>query len=47
MYVPVNQPKYGTELSCDTRAYKLLRGLRFQGECGLAFLFTRWKAWHT
>jgi len=45
VYVPVKQPKDGTELSDDIRAYNmLLRGLRFHGERGFALLFTRRKA---
>jgi hypothetical protein len=45
VYVPVRNPKDGTELSYDILTYnRLLRGLRFQGERGFALLFTRWKA---
>lgn len=45
VYVPVPQPKDGTELPIDVRSYnKALRGLRAQGERGFALLFGRWKA---
>lgn len=47
VWVPVLQPKDGTELSDDIRAYnRLLRGLRFQGERGFALMTGRWKALH-
>lgn len=44
VWVPVPQPKDGTELSDDIRAYnRLLRGMRFQGERGFALMTGRWK----
>ncbi|WP_230394138.1 transposase family protein [Plantactinospora alkalitolerans] len=42
---PVKQPADGSRLAPDSRAYnRLLRGLRWQGERGLAILLGRWKA---
>ncbi len=44
VWIPVPQPKDGTELSDNIRAYnRLLRGLRFQGERGFALMTGRWK----
>ena len=44
VWVPVPQPKDGTELCDDIRAYnRLLRGLRFQGERGFALMTGRWR----
>ena len=44
VWVPVPQPKDGTELSDDIRTYnRLLRGMRFQGERGFALMTGRWR----